>query len=279
MIRRLLREPLLHFVLLGAALFGAYRWLNPAGVGSAGEIVVTSGKLRNLTETWARAWQRPPTPEELGGLVEDYVREEVLYREAVALGLDRDDTVVRRRMRQKLEFLSEDSAANAAAPTEAELAAWLAAHPDTYRVEPRVSFRQVYLDPQRRGKALEADAAALLAALRTRADRVDLSTAGDSLMLEPRYADQSEADVGQLFGSGFEAALRDAPVGEWFGPLTSGYGAHLVLIERRTPGGEAALAAVRDQVERDFEAGRRQALLDAQYQALRRQYTIRIEGQ
>jgi hypothetical protein len=179
--RSLTREPLLHVLLLGAALFVAYGWLNPGGVGAAGEIVVSEGRIRNLTESFARTWQRPPTAEELGGLVEDYIREEVLYREGVALGLDRDDTIIRRRLRQKLEFISEDEA-NAVEPTDADLADYLAKNADSYRVESQLSFTQVFLDPSKRGDQLDADAGALLDVLRNRA--VDPATLGDSLMLE-----------------------------------------------------------------------------------------------
>jgi hypothetical protein len=274
---RWLREPLLHFLLLGAALFAAYGWLNPGGGSAAGDIVVTEGRIRNLTETFARTWQRPPTGEELDGLVEDYIREEVLYREGVALGLDRDDTIIRRRLRQKLEFISEDEA-NAIEPTDVELAEYLAKNADAYRVESQLTFTQVFLDPSR-GDRFDADAAALLDVLRTRGDKVDPATLGDSLMLEPRYEFATESDIARLFGSEFEAALREQAVGEWVGPLKSGYGAHLVRLEARTPGRVAELAEVRNEVARDWAARRRLDLLDAQYQALRSRYQVRIEGQ
>ena len=166
MIHRLLREPLVHFLVLGGLLFGLYQWLGgPAASAGGGEIVVTEGRVRNLTDTFTRTWQRPPTGDELNGLVEDYIREEVLYREGVALGLDRDDTIIRRRLRQKLEFVSED-AASALEPTDAELTAFLATNADRYRVESRLTFSQVFLDPSKRGDRLEADAAGLLDALR-----------------------------------------------------------------------------------------------------------------
>lgn len=271
---RLLREPLVHFLLLGAALFALYGLVARDDGGPAGEIVVTEGRVRSLAETFTRTWQRPPTATELDGLVEDFIREEVLYREAVALGLDRDDTVIRRRLRQKLEFVSGD--ATAAEPTEAELAALLAANPDAYRVEARVDFSQVLLDPVRRGTALEADAAALLDALRS--GRATAAQAGDGRLLEPGYTGLSETDVGRLFGADFAAALRDPPVGEWFGPVRSGYGVHLVRIEARTPGRPALPAEVRDQLVRDWAAGQRQRLLDAQYAELRDRYVIRVEG-
>lgn len=279
MVQRLLREPLLHFLVLGAVLFGLYQWAGgPAAGAAGGDIVVTQGRIRNLTDTFTRTWQRPPTPEELNGLVEDYVREEVLYREGVALGLDRDDTIIRRRLRQKLEFVSED-AANAVEPTDAELTEFLARNAEAYRVESQLTFSQVFLDPSKRGEQLEADAASLLDALRTRGDKLDPATLGDSLMLDSRYEAVAEEDIARLFGAEFEAALRDQPVGEWVGPLKSGYGAHLVRIDTRLPGRVAALPEVRDAVARDWSAARRQQLLDEQYQQLRSRYQVRIEGQ
>jgi hypothetical protein len=272
---RLAREPLLHFLLLGAALFALHRAV--AGPGEVPrEIVVGSGRIEALAQTFARTWQRPPTQGELDGLVADFVRDEVLYREAVALGLDRDDTVVRRRMRQKLEFLTESS--EAAAPTDAELAAHLAAHPDRFRRDDQLAFTQVFLDPTRRGAALPGDAAALLDALRTRPGSVDVEAAGDSLLLEPRYVDASQRDVARHFGPAFAEALRARPAGAWFGPVESGYGLHLVRIDARTPGGLPELADVREAVARDFEAQRRQARLDARYEEIKRGYRIEIEA-
>jgi len=276
---RLLREPLFHFLLIGALIFGLYQWIGaPGATGAGGEIVVTEGRIRNLTETFARTWQRPPTAQERNGLIEDYIREEVLYREGVALGLDRDDTIIRRRLRQKLEFLFED-AASAAQSTDAELAEYLAKNADSYRVETQLTFTQVFLDPSKRGDQLDADAASLLDVLRTRGGKVNPATLGDSLMLEPRYERASETDISRLFGSKFEAAIRDQPVGEWVGPFKSGYGAHLVRIEARIPGRMAQLAEVRDEVARDWAEQRRREALEAQYQALRSRYRIRIEGQ
>lgn len=274
MLRRLITEPLVHFVLLGAALFGLYALVSGDDASPAGQIVVSEGRIRNLAETFARTWQRPPTAEELDGLVEDFIREEVLYREAVALGLDRDDTVIRRRLRQKLEFVSEDAAA--VEPTEAELAAFLAENADAYRVESRLTFVQVYLDAGKRGQRLETDAAGLLEALR--GGRAVPGEAGDSIMLEPRYVDATETDLDRLFGAEFAAALRDAPAGAWFGPVRSGYGAHLVLIEQRTPGRPAALGEVRDAVARDWATAGRQRQLEAQYRELRSRYVVRIEA-
>ncbi|HXJ17795.1 MAG TPA: peptidyl-prolyl cis-trans isomerase, partial [Candidatus Polarisedimenticolia bacterium] len=153
-VRKLLKEPLLHFVVLGALLFGVYGWMNRGAEPQAGRIVVTQGQIENLRVTYHRVWQRSPTPSELDGLIQDYVREEVLAREATKLGLDLDDVVIRRRLRQKMEFIANDLAAPPE-PTEADLEEFLAKHPDHFRIEPRVTVRQVYLDPAKHGDGLE----------------------------------------------------------------------------------------------------------------------------
>ena len=117
---KILREPLLHFLLLGAAIFGAYRLLSDARATQPGNIVVTQGRIEALVAAFTRTWQRPPTASEREGLIRDYIREEVYVREAIALGLDQDDMVIRRRLRQKLEFVSEDLTAPAE-PTDGQL--------------------------------------------------------------------------------------------------------------------------------------------------------------
>jgi hypothetical protein len=273
---RLAREPLLHFLLLGAALFALHRAVAGPAAEPADEIVVGRGRTEALAQTFARTWQRAPSEAELAGLVEDWVRDEVLYREAVAMGLDRDDTVVRRRMRQKLEFINED--AELAAPTDAELAAWLAEHADAFRSGARLTFTQVFLDPTKRGAAVPADAAALLAKLRADPG-IDLDRASDSLLLAPIYVDATEAEIELLFGAGFAKALRERAPGDWFGPVESGYGWHLVRIDAHTPGRVPELAEVREEVARDWAAERRRKALDAEYAKLRARYRVRVDPQ
>ena len=275
MLKSLVREPLVHFLLLGAVLFLLNAWLRPwATHAGAGEIVVSETRIRNLAQTFRRTWQRPPTREELEGLVQDYVREEVLYREAIALGLDRDDTIIRRRLRQKMEFVSEEWAA-LARPTDQELALYLAAHADAFRVEPRVTFSQVYLDPRRRASTLEADAKHLLDALNRAGGSAAPTKAGDSLLLlEPRYADASATELARLFGADFAEMLVKQPLGKWSGPIASGYGVHLVRIESLTPGGTPVLDDVRPLVEREWANAKRQELAKAFYEKLRAKYKV-----
>ena len=160
---KLLREPLVHFLVLGAALFLLYKIVaDPVGDRSD-RIVVTSGHIERLVEGWKRTWQRPPTRKELEGLIEDHIREEILYREARAMGLDRDDTIIRRRLRQKMEFLFEDLGAQAN-PSDEELQAFLDKNPDAFRVATRVTFSHIYLNRDRRGESATRDAERLLRA-------------------------------------------------------------------------------------------------------------------
>jgi hypothetical protein len=277
MFAKLLREPLVHFLLIGAALFALDAWLRPSAAPAANtEIVVGEARIRNLAQNFRRTWQRPPTRAELEGLVESHVREEVFYREALALGLDRDDAIIRRRLQQKMEFVSEEAAA-LAKPTDDELAAYLKAHAEAFRTEPRATFEQVYLDPRKRGAALDADAKRLLAALNGDGPAPDPAKAGDSLMLlEARYENIAQTDVARLFGTDFADALVGQPVATWSGPIASGYGVHLVKLESLAPGGMPALADVRPIVEREWANARRQELSKAFYEKLRAKYKVTV---
>jgi len=276
--KRILKEPLLHFLLLGAILFIAYALMQKPGAGSdSGKIIVTMGQVDNLAATFAKRWQRPPTPEELAGLVRDRVREEVYYREAMALGLDKDDTIIRRRLRQKMEFITDDIAAQAE-PTDAELTAYLEAHPDSYRVEPQITFSQVYLNPAKHGEHLARDVAQLLAQLNRPGSRIDASQLGDRLMLEHQFSAATPSEIGSQFGEQFAAKLATLKPGPWQGLIESGYGVHLVRISERTEGRLPALAEVRDAVRRDWDNTRRLEAQDKFYQELLKHYTVTIEG-
>lgn len=277
MLKSILREPLVHFLLLGAALFALDAWLRPTAATPANtEIVVSEARIRNLAQNFRRTWQRPPTREELDGLVESHVREEVFYREALALGLDRDDAIIRRRLQQKVEFISEEAAA-LARPTDEELDAYLKMNADAFRVEPSVTFSQIYLDPRKRSSTLDADAKRLLAALKGGGVSQAPALLGDRLMmLEPRYEGESKTELARLFGSEFAEALVKQPVGQWAGPIASGYGVHLVKVESLVAGGVPDLAAVRPLVEREWANAKRQELSKVFYEKLRAKYAIKV---
>lgn len=275
-LRRWTREPLLHFAVLGAALFAIHVWMGHGRPGRQ-EILVSAGQIESLAATFERTWMRPPSAEELTGLVKDYVREEVAYREAQAMGLDRDDTIVRRRLRQKLEFISEE--VSQTEPDDQVLAAYMAKHPESYRAEERVTFTQVFLDPGRHGDALVGDVQRLLGELRRRGGQPgEVGNLGDATLLEMRFADATVREVAGAFGARFVEQLRAQPRGAWQGPLRSGYGVHLVYVEKWNPGGVPELASVRDAVLRDWQNERRQAALDEMYARLLAGYTVTIEN-
>jgi hypothetical protein len=277
MLRSLLREPLVHFLLLGAALFLLDAWLRPAAAPAANtEIVVSEARIRSLAQNFRRTWQRPPTQEELDGLVEAHVREEVFYREALALGLDRDDAIIRRRLQQKMEFVSEEAAA-LAKPSDDELAKYLEAHADAFRVEPRATFAQVYLDPRKRSATLEADVRRLLHTLNAAGPNADPARAGDRLMLlEPRYENATQSEIARVFGAAFATTVVGQPPGTWAGPVKSGYGVHLVHVEAVIQGGVPALADVRPLVEREWTNAKRKELSSAFYEKLRAKYRVTV---
>lgn len=274
--RKFLEEPLLHFVLLGALIFAGYAWLNHGQDTTTGQILVSRGQIENLRLSYSRVWQRQPTPAEMDGLIQDHVREEVLAREAVKLGLDRDDTVIRRRLRQKMEFVASDLAVPAQ-PTDAELESFLEKHPDLFRIEPRLSFRQVYLNPEQRGASLQRDAARMLAGLNRPGATQDFRALGDPTMLRTELADVSSSEVASEFGEAFARQVEQMPVGRWQGPVTSGYGDHVVLVTERTPGRTPALKEVRAVVAREWADARRREENEKFYRELLKHYTVTIE--
>ena len=273
--KRLLREPLVHFLLLGALLFGWSAWQGGDAAGS-NRIVVTPGVVDHLAAGFSRTWQRPPSDIELKGLIDEHVKQEIAAREAVAMGLDRDDIVIKRRLRQKLEFLLVDDA-GAAPPTDAELKAWLNRHPESFRVEPTLAFRQVLLRPDRRGASMTADATKLLARLHASGPDVATRDLGDASMLPAETPLQPLRDVANSFGQDFADALMKLVPGQWSGPVESSFGLHLVLVRQRTEGAAADLATVRPLVEREVLAERRKAEMQALYERLLAKYSVSIE--
>lgn len=273
--KRIITEPLLHFLLIGAALFAAFSFLSARDVLPRDAIVVSAGKIEHLAALYTRTWQRPPTRTELEGLINDYLREEAAYREGMAIGLDRDDTIIRRRVRQKLEFIAEDIASQTE-PSDDELAEYLAAHTDQFRVDPRLTFRQIYLNSDQRGDAVENDARELLVAVNGD-QSIDASTLGDRILLEYGYADVRMREVANMFGQQFAAAIVDLEPAVWQGPIESGYGAHLVFVDHRSDARLPELDEVRNQVRREWENARRVEAIETFYRNLLDRYEIVIE--
>jgi len=274
--RRLLAEPLVHFLALGGLLF--LLWGEGGGADpSRRRIVVGPGQLDHILAAFNATWQRSPTQQELDGLIADHIKEEVLYREAVALGLDGDDTVVRRRMRQKMELMVT-SLADAVEPTQEQLEAWLREHPDRYRAETRLTLRQILFSRQKRSDAAEPDAVRELARLKAGAGAGgDLDGAGDSTLLPARMHEAPLSEVAGQFGSVFAQTVAALPLREWSGPIESGYGVHLVLLEARVERQVPSLAEVRDAVRRDWLDARIESMKEDAYRRLLATYDVRIE--
>lgn len=245
--RKLLREPLFHFLLIGAALFAVFGLVNDTmPVGADNRVIVTAGRIEQLANIYTKTWQRPPNAKELQGLIDDFVLEEIYYRQAVAMGIDRDDTVIRRRLRQKFEFLTDDMAA-ASVPTDEDLAAYLTANADLFTLDTAYTFEQVYINPERPGVDIQVDATDQLAALR--AGKI---AAGGSGLL-PGYFDATWGrTVDSTFGLGFAEKLDVLPVGEWQGPIESGFGLHLIRLTTRVEGVLPDLVDIRSIVEREW---------------------------
>jgi len=271
------QEPLLHFLLIGAALFVVYQLMSGGESTAPREIVITETRVEALAENFARTWMRPPTPQELRGLVEDYIAEEVYYREAIAMGLDRDDTVIRRRLRQKMEFISED-VAGSVEPGDAELQAYLDQHAEKFVEPPRLSFQQVFVSAERRGDAARRDAERILAELNAGRGPADPQQLGDPTLLPPAMDAASPQEIVNTFGTEFAQQIEEAPVGQWSGPLGSGFGLHVVKVDERQADRRPTLAEIRPIVLREWQAEQRQEANAAFLAKLRAKYDVRLEG-
>jgi hypothetical protein len=271
-----LREPLVHFLALGAALFVVFSLIGGSDEDSSDQIVVSAAQIEIMAEGFARTWQRPPIAQEVTGLIDDYIRDEIYYREALAMGLDRDDTIIRRRLRQKMEFFTDDLQA-AVVPGEEQLRAYLEADPEKFRVPARVSFEHIYLNTDQRGAKASSDAESLLTRLQEGGSGLELSALGDPLPLPREYVNAPADRVGGRFGGGFAQRLVELPVGTWSGPVESGFGLHLVLVTERQEGAIPPYEDIEDIIEREWRAEQRNTVKEAFYQTLRQRYSVVVE--
>jgi peptidyl-prolyl cis-trans isomerase C len=267
---------LLHFLLLGAALFAANAWLNRGrgGVESSKEIALTLDDLRQIDLAFQSQWQRQPTAEEFTAMVEDKVQEEILYREGLAMGLDRDDTIVKRRMAQKLQFLAEDVAA-AHEPTRADLKAWFEKNNQKFALPGRITFRHVYFSPDHRGQRAHDDAVDALAAVAGEPeDSKAAPLKADRFMFQEYYSDRSTEQLAKEFGPAFAQAILTLKPGSWQGPVQSGYGWHLVFVESFTPGRFPALEEIESDVKTAWLSEQKQQAWRKAYKEMRGNYAV-----
>jgi len=276
-VSRILREPLVHFVLIGAGVFGLYALVAGEDEDSARDtIVVTDGRVQQLAQVFTKTWQRPPSQDELRGLIDAYVKEEVYYREALKRGLDRDDTLIRRRMQQKMEFVTEPSD-ELLQPSDETLRAYLNENKTKFRVEPKIAFDQVFLNPNKPGEAA-VRAAQTLELLRTTRSDAKSADVGDPTLLPDQLALSSLSGVARSFGDAFAANLTDLPENEWAGPIKSPYGLHLVRVTERVEGYDPELADIRDAVLQKWRTETRDAFQAQAYDDLLAQYEVVLPG-
>ena len=271
----LLREPLFQFLVLGGVLFSLSHLVDRNKAEAPDRILVSSARIDNLADGFARTWRRPPSKEELQGLIDDYIRDEVFYREGRAAGLDRDDVIIRRRVRQKMEFLAED--ASSAEPGDDQLAAYLEANPARFRTDDRLTFRQVFLSANRRERTINDDSKQVADALTQLGATGDTTSLGDPFLLGEDFKAVSQTDVVGIFGDDFAKYLAVVELGRWQGPISSSFGQHFVYISERIPGGLPPLAAVREAVLREWSNARRLEAEQKLYRSLRDRYDIVVE--
>jgi peptidyl-prolyl cis-trans isomerase C len=277
-VKGFLREPLVHFLLIGALLFGLYHRFSPdAGTGTGStRIVLSLEELVQQAQLFQAQWRRPPTADEFHVMVENRIREEVLYREALSMGLDASDEIVRRRMAQKMQFLAED-VAESYEPTDDSLRAWFTRHADQFAEPKRLSFRHLYFSPDRRGAKAESDARNALTRV---AGQPEATTRADGLsdrfMFQEYYRDQTQETLRREFGPTFADAADSLPVGSWQGPVPSGFGWHLVFVDASTPGQRAAFENVEKEVRTAWLEEQKVLASEKAYRAIRARYTVLV---
>jgi len=276
LLKKWLREPLIHFLFIGGLLFVIYGLQNDGISDQSKRIVFSKADINRIALLWEKQRQRPPSRSELKGLIEQQIREQVLYREALAMGLDKNDSIVRRRLAQKVEFISSDLAAQVE-PTEKDLADYLASHSEKFALPARIDFIHIYFNTDKRGTMAEADASHLLNQLSQTTTDIDITTAGDNIMMGQQHHNISEFEVSRLFGKAFAKEIFTFPVGGWQGPVASGYGFHLVRIDKKSASSKPELATVRGKVRDEWARVQRLIVDKAFYQGLRQRYEIVIE--
>jgi hypothetical protein len=269
-------------LLIGACIYGAYSLFGtPEEDFRETRIVVDANRINAYISEWESRWNRPPTRQELEAVIQQYVREDILYRQAVAMGLNEDDPITRRRMAQKLEYLTSDLA-SIKQPAEGELEQYFQNNRERYKRPDQISFVQVFINPDARGKTALDDAAEILVQLRAQLQTLgppDSQTlqAGDPLMLQNHFSTITERGIARHFGSGFAAAVMQLEVGQWHGPVLSGYGLHLVYLSDSQIAPPTQLQEVKAIVLEDWHLVQREKFNTAFYEALKDNYEIIID--
>jgi peptidyl-prolyl cis-trans isomerase C len=278
LLRRWSREPLLHFLLIGLVLFVGYGVLHPKSedTSASNRIVLTPDDLVQMSVAWRAQGRPPPTAEQMQNLIELKVREEVLFREAMALGLDKDDTIVKRRLAQKMEFLAEGASIDND-PSADTLRAWFKDNQQRFALLPRVTFRHLYFSSDRHGeRTREAAAKALEQIAGQTAASSDVAALGDPFMYQDYYGDRSFDEIAKLFGPNFARALVNAKPGSWQGPVETGYGWHLVFVDSSAPGRVPTFEEIESDIKAGWIADQRAQAKAKAYEAMRARYQVEL---
>jgi hypothetical protein len=276
----LIRQPLLHFVVFGVLLGVTLNWMTgERAQEDETTIRITATDVARLDAGWRARWNRPPTPEELKGLINSQVREIALHREAISMGLDQNEPVIRRVLVQKLEQIAKDLIELSLAPTDQDLDTYYQENAEQYRPAPLITFSHVFIDPDRREERTLDDAAEILAELQSRERPAeDIENYGDPFMLQRYYPEKDEQRIRSLFGHGFAQSVFELAPGQWHGPVLSGYGTHLVYVEALTEFPTPPLDEVRERVTQDWVDENLRRITDQYFADLLAQYEVVIEG-
>lgn len=275
--KHLLREPLLHFLVIGAMLFGAYSFINRDVNEKPQAIIISAADISWLKETWARQWVRPPTDLELRGLITDYLKESLLAREALELGLDENDSIVRRRLAQKMDFLVQDTLQQGE-PSEQELHSFYEKNREHFQTHARVSFTHVYFNGERRGERAPADAGKALSQLSRPGPAIGASDFGDRFLGQYDFDSVDEQTVANVLGLEFARQVFAFQLETWQGPIESGYGLHLVLVKSKQAARPQDFNAVKNDVLTLWRQQRTQEGLEQYFADLLKKYNVQIDG-
>ena len=272
----LLREPLLHFLVIGAGLFFLFSQIADPQVETDHRITITQANLDRLATTWLKRVGRPPSAQEREQQLEHYIREQVLYREAMAMGLDQNDVIVRRRLAQKMEYLFNDLSF-IPEPTETELVTFLSEHASKFTLPATITFSQIFLDPGERDQEINNDAEQLLEQLKETTSEVDTINLGDRSLLPYEFTKERENEITSMFGAAFTNQAFALPVNSWQGPITSEYGVHLIYINSYTEARLPPLAEIRERVASEWRSTKQHEANEIFYQSLYQRYEIILD--
>lgn len=274
---KLIKEPLTQFLLIGVLLFTGYQSLYNYLNREQNVITISQEEISLLEQSWEMRWNRPPTPQEKEGIIRQQIREKVLYRTALEMGLDRDDLVIRRRMVQKVEFLGADLI-RPPQPSESDLIKYYEENREDYKLPETISLTQIFFDPDKRGDATLDDADKVLREISNKKPaQINLKGYGDGFMLANQYADKTELEIRKLFGSGFKDEVFQLEPGKWHGPVLSGYGTHLVYVEERISNEVPPFAEVREYVQTDWMEAKKEELEQRYIDGLLARYEVIVE--